>query len=140
MKRFLTASSFFIFLSILILSIGLIFKDVSIKIALYGALLDLSIWSLCLISSVFFILMSINYFALKLAGKPAKKGLTIAHILFQIISIIPLFYLIITSETVTSYEETSRLNLILILAFALFVVSVFIHLINFFSSMLLKKD
>ena len=141
MKKFIKKPQFFfIFLAILVLITGLIHKEGAIKLALYGTYIDLKSWSVCLFSSFFFILIAVNYASLTITQRTPKKVLTILHIVLQIVALIPLLYYIYSSDASTSYDEVSRMNIILILAFTLFIIATIIHLINFAASLLAKKD
>lgn len=115
--------------------------DISISYIHY--LINVDFW--CYITALYFGLMGINYLSLYWAKKQPNNWLTIAHITLQIVCIIP--YLI----SVFNLDETGSLiynnlpfqeNLsnILLIAFFIFLMSILVHLINFFSSLLLKKD
>ena len=131
---------FFLLLAIFILIIGLFFKENAIDIAIYSTLTDLSVWSICLFSMLFFILIAINYTSLSITLKTPKRGLTIAHIVLQILALIPLLYFIFSSGESRSYEQVSQMNIILILSFFIFIIATTIHLINFIISLIAKKD
>lgn len=131
---------FFLLLAIFILIVGLFFKENAIDIAIYSTLTDLSVWSICLFSMLFFILIAINYTSLSITLKTPKRGLTIAHIVLQILALIPLLYFIFSSGESRSYEQVSQMNIILILSFFIFIIATTIHLINFIISLIAKKD
>ncbi len=131
---------FFLLLAIITLIVGLLNKRNALEIAVYGTLIDLKIWSISLFSTLFFVLIAVNYASLSITNKPARKGLTILHIVLQVIAMIPLFYFIFQSDVSRSYDEISRMNIILILAFFIFMLATIIHLINFMMSLLSKKD
>ncbi|MCI2227966.1 hypothetical protein MC378_02220 [Polaribacter sp. MSW13] len=104
---------------------------------------DLKFWSA--ISAVFFGLIGLNYFALHWANKPAKKWLTIIHISLQILA----FILVLTRNNWNwigkQYsQEASLLNdhssFVIFVSFIIFIISIFIHLINFFTSLFLKSE
>lgn len=132
--------TFFIILAILILILGLFNKDGAIKLAVYGTYFNLKTWSVCLFSSVFFVLIAINYASLSITQKRPKRFLTILHIVLQVLALIPLIYFIFNAETNRSYEQVSQMNIILIAAFLLFIVATIIHLVNFIASLVAKKD
>lgn len=141
MKRFIDRPQlFFFFLALLVLVIGFLNKDSAIKLALYGTYIDLKSWSVCLFSSVFFVLIAVNYASLTITHKTPKRYLTIIHIVLQVLALVPLLYFILSSEATKSYDQVSQMNIILILAFALFIIATIIHLINFVASLLAKKD
>ena len=101
---------------------------------------DLSISLLCNISAVFFLLIGFNYYALLWVQKEPKKPLTIAHIILQLISLIPFILLIFSINfSKNNFSIFTNTNLILIISFIIFLISVFVHLINFFTSLFLKS-
>tara|TARA_R110001632_G_scaffold66891_3_gene157311 strand:- start:28 stop:453 length:426 start_codon:yes stop_codon:yes gene_type:complete len=141
MKKIITKPQyFFSLLALIMFIIGFIYKENSIELAFYGGIIDLDIWILNLFSALFFILIAINYASLSITQKQAKKGLTITHILIQIIAIVPLIYFTITSNSSKTYEEITIMNSILLLAFVVFILATLIHLINFVTSLVTKKD
>ncbi|QOD61164.1 hypothetical protein H9I45_01590 [Polaribacter haliotis] len=96
------------------------------------------------ISAVFFALIGFNYFSLAWAEKPPKKWLTITHISLQILSLL----LLLTKENWNwiGKENSQKLSifsdndqLIIAISISIFIFSIFIHLINFFTSLFLKK-
>lgn len=135
MKKFLkTPQAFFIFLSIITLIIGFIKKGNFIDLNYFMTFLKIDVWSLSVVSSVFYLLIGINYFSLILSGKKPRKILTIIHIVLQIVSIIPFFYIMITTNSSLSPESVTLNNIILAVSFVVFILSLVIHLINFFAS------
>ena len=131
---------FFIFLSIITLVSGYINQGADIQIALYGAFLNFSAWSICLFSTIFFVLIAVNYASLTITQRQPKKVLTVIHIILQVASIIPLLYFVYNANITRTYQEVSQMNIVLILTFILFIVATIIHLINFIASLLSKKD
>lgn len=93
---------------------------------------DVSISLLSNTAAIFFLLIGINYFSISWAKKTPKKALTSIHIFLQILTLIPYTILLIAPNYALSY-------FIFILAFIIFLVSLLIHFINFFSSLLLKR-
>tara|TARA_R110000787_G_scaffold286199_1_gene403693 strand:- start:7097 stop:7522 length:426 start_codon:yes stop_codon:yes gene_type:complete len=141
MRKIITKPQyFFTLLAIIMVAIGFFYKENAIELATSGVTIDLDIWSLSLISALFFILIAVNYASLTITQKKAKKGLTIIHILIQIIALIPLLYFIFNSESPKTYEEISGMNVILLLAFVMFLLATIIHLINFITSLVATKD
>lgn len=127
---------FFGFMPIL-LFIGLFFKSKTINIAYYGGIFPISFWSLCLVSTFFFLLIGCNYIALKWFDKEPKKTLTIIHFSLQILSFGLLLYVLKISEKNLDLDVVSFLFLI---SFLIFLLSVFVHFINFIASIFLKKE
>ena len=135
-KASLKIQYFFIFLALVMLIFGLLNKENSIPIAMYGVVLEINIFTFSIISTIFFLLVSINYFSLFILNKPSKLGFNSAHIFFQSLALILLFYVMLASTKTIDYSEVARLNIILILSTFLFIISVFLHLISFFSSLI----
>lgn len=135
MKKFLkTPQSFFISLSIITLIIGFIKKGSLIDLNYLANYLLIDVWSLCVISVILFILVSVNYASISFVGKKPRKILTIIHIALQLISIIPYYYIILTVDINTDSGDGITKNIILLLSFVVFILSLVIHLINFFAS------
>ena len=141
MKKILSKPQFFFFLlAVLFIIIGLIKKSSAIDVAIFGALVDLSVWSTCLFSALFFVLIGVNYASLTITEKHPKKGLTITHIILQVLALLPFTYVILSAGSSRSYEQVSQMNLILIFAFVIFILATIIHLINFVASILKRKE
>lgn len=131
---------FFLLLAVLLLVSGLINKGEVILISFESYYLNLDVWAAGLFSSIFFLLIAVNYASLTLTKKRSKKGLTIVHIVLQVIAIIPFLYYFFTADVKRSYEEIEFMNAIIVLSFVLFLLASFIHIINFMMSLLLKKE
>ena len=115
--------------------------DINISFIYY--LINVDFW--CYVSAVFFGLVGVNYLSLNLIKKNPKKGLTITHILLQILCLIPYLFAVFKLDENGTLKNTEFLNDIgfenyLIVGFILFILSIIIHLINFFISLLLKRD
>lgn len=100
---------------------------------------------LFLFSAVFFAMIGINYFSLSWTEKPPKKWLTIIHLALQIIALILLFtnnnWNWIRKKSLNEIEIINdNSNIIITLSFLTFILSVFFHLTNFFTSLFLKKE
>lgn len=131
---------FFLLLAVLLLVSGLINKGEVILISFESYYLNLDVWAAGLFSSIFFLLIAVNYASLTLTKKRPKKGLTIGHIVLQVIAIIPFLYYFFTADVKRSYDEIEFMNAIIVLSFVLFLLASFIHIINFMMSLLLKKE
>ena len=141
MKRILkTPQAFFITLAILIMIVGFLKSDSNLDLNYFLAFLLVDVWSVSLVSALFFILISVNYASLSLIGKKTKKPLTIIHIVLQVIALIPLLYFMIKATPESQPETVVQSNVILLISFVVFVISVIIHLINFFYSLLNKNN
>jgi hypothetical protein len=89
--------------------------------------------------------MGINYLSLYWVKKHPNNWLTSAHIILQIISLIPYLVSIFNLDEggnliATNLPFQENLNTILLISFFIFLASILVHLINFFSSLLLKGD
>lgn len=146
MKKILEKPHLFFFALIpLFIIVGLLNINVPINITISYIyyLINVDFW--CYISAVYCGLIGINYLSLNIIKKKPKKGLTFLHIVFQLLCIIPYFFAVFQLDENGYFPENSILNssafsTILVFCFLLFILSVFIHLINFFSSLLLKTD
>jgi len=114
--------------------------DLSISYIYY--LINVDFW--CYVSAVYFGLIGLNYLALNWANKTPKKALTVLHIILQIASLLPYLYAILNlDENGTLQKQTLfdiNLNSLFVVSFFLFLISIFIHLINFLDSLFLKRD
>lgn len=115
----------------------------NINISYIYYLINVDFW--CYVSAVYCGLIGINYLSLNIIKKNPKKGLTATHIILQLLCIIPYILAVFQLDEYGNYPENSFLNspifsTILVIGFAVFILSIVIHLINFFTSLLLKKD
>ncbi len=132
---------FFFGLVPLFLVIGFLKRDSFLNINVDYIYFDINISLICNISAVFFLLIGFNYYSLFWAQKTPKKTLTIIHIVLQLLTIIP-FLSVILSFKIDGNISTNFVsnNLILIVSFIVFLLSIFVHLINFFTSLFLKTE
>ncbi|ARV13947.1 hypothetical protein [Polaribacter sp. SA4-12] len=119
--------------------------DKTLDINIYDSYLVITHFHLYLFSAIFFAMIGINYFSLHWAEKPSKKGLTIVHIILQTVAIL----LILTNNSWNWIGQQSdagsqllndNSTIVIALSFLIFLLSTFIHLINFFTSLLLKTE
>ena len=147
MVKKIIAKPFLFFFGLIPLFIFLAFfsKDKLLDINIYDTYFVVPYFHFYLFSAIFSAMISFNYFALYWADKPPKKWLTIIHILLQLLALL----LIITSnkwnwlgnqntEEMMFINDNS--NLLIVISFLIFLLSVFIHFINFLVSLLLKKS
>ncbi|PQJ81555.1 hypothetical protein BTO16_02770 [Polaribacter glomeratus] len=97
----------------------------------------------CFISAVFFSLIGLNYFCLIWAKKEPNIWLTILHLFLQIASLTPFIYVIFSLKSDNKLPTNIFLSFVdldqaLVVSFMIFLFSIFIHLINFFTSLFLK--
>ncbi len=131
---------FFMFLAVLILISGFINKEEALLISFQNVYIDVDVWATSIFSSVFFVLISVNYFSLTITQRFPKKGLTIAHIILQVISLIPFLYYFYTADLDRIPDEIDFMNAILFFAFIIFLLASLLHVINFLASLLMKKE
>lgn len=118
-------------------------KPIDLNIQNIYFVIEMSHWYY--FSAVFFGLIGLNYFSLIWANKPPKKWLTITHLFLQIFSLI-LFFTIHNWNWIGK-QYPSELNIlndnsntVLFISLLVFILSAFIHLVNFFTSLLLKIE
>lgn len=139
-KKLKTPQAMFVLLAIFILVIGAYKKGTQLDLNYFLNFLYIDVWSVAIVSSVFFILMSVNYASLSIVGKKPHKMMTIAHIGLQIIALLPLVYFMMTAKKEAQPEKLAFSNTVLLISFVVFVVSVILHLINFFFSMIKRNN
>ena len=136
---------FFFSLIPLFIILGIVKRNIpiDIRISYIHYLINIDFW--CYITAVYFGLMGINYFSLQWVKKTLNKWLTLTHIVLQTICIIPYLIAIFNLDetgnlTYQNIPFQKQFGFVLLISFVLFLVSVLLHLINFFSALLLKKD
>ena len=116
---------------------------IDLDIVYINYLINVDFW--CFVSAVYFGLIGINYLALHWANKPPKKILSVLHFIFQILCLIPFLYAVFHLNENGELQKSIFLDYLnlrstLTNSFLLFLCSILIHLINFFSSLLLKRE
>jgi hypothetical protein len=136
---------FFFALIPLFVIIGFVKRDIpiNINISYIYYLINVDFW--CYITAVFFGLIGVNYLSLNWVKKYPNKWLTILHLILQVICVIPYLFAVFNLDKSGNFNnynlfQNNSFRNILIISFLLFLASVFVHLINFFSSLLLRKD
>ena len=137
--------SFFFTLIPIVLILGFIFKEKDIDINISYAYFLISYSDFSYFFAVFFGLIGLNYFSLYWGQKKPIKWMTRIHIILQAISLL-LFFTKDNWNWLGRNESPNELsmtldysNLILILSISIFIISAFIHLINFFVSLISKS-
>lgn len=145
-KLILKPHIFFFVLAILSLLLYVfINKELGFDLYIFTAYFSLPYKNLCFYGCFYFLLIGLNYWALVWLEKTPKKWLTISHIVLQVVAIILLLFSHQSSEK-TSEIMTNNGNIedtsvfLLFIAFIVFIISILVHLINFFSSLVLKRD
>ena len=124
----------------LCLLFGFFLKSSGIEIDFYGGNFTINYWALFVFSATFFGLIGVNYFALNIMNKPNKKWLTIVHLSLQTLAFVLLFFYIYQTQKENTNFHLEFLNLTLLIAVFIFLTASFIHLINFFLSLISKND
>lgn len=117
---------------------GYINKNLSINLEYLGGSLPINLWSVSLFSCIFYLLVSFNYIALNWTNKTPKKTLTILHIITQTLSFGVFYYYKVMFLNIEN-QSYNQINILLIVSFLLFILATFIHLINFFVSLMSKS-
>ena len=146
MKKIITKPHLFFFgLVPIFIFFSFLSDDKTLDINIYDTYFLFSYFHFYLFSATFFTMIAINYFALQWAEKPPKKGLTIIHILLQNIAI--LLFLTNNNWNWVGKQSGSEIqylndnsNIVIVISVLIFLLSVFIHLINFLTSILLKTE
>lgn len=146
MKKIIAKPHLFFFALVPIyILIGLIKKNtpIDLNITYIYYLINVDFW--CYVSAVYFALIGLNYFSLNWAQKKPNKWLTILHIILQIISSLPFLWTIFKLDKNGNLLEGDffalvKLESVLMISFILFLLSIFTHLINFFTSLFFKGD
>jgi len=144
MKKLISKPHLFFFgFAFAFILLGFCKTNISTNIPLFNTIFAFSPDFWCYISAVFFFLIGLNYFCLVWAKKEPKIWLTILHLFLQIISTLPFLFVVCYVTPTTKFLENNflyfmDLNQALILSFIVFLISIFIHLINFFTSLFLK--
>mgnify|MGYP005997030983 CR=1 FL=1 len=118
-------------------AIIMLFDTKTINLSYYGGKFEINLISFSLISIGYFALISLNYYFLKWMNKKVIKWISFLHIFFQIIATFFLFYVVRNADLFFK-EGTS--NIIITIAFFIFLISFFFHFINFVVSIFLKKE
>lgn len=118
-------------------------KPIDINISFVHYLINIDFW--CYISALFFTLIGINYLTLNWVKRQPNKILVVLHLLLQISSLVPFLFAIFSYDQTGSLPKNNMMNVdnlqyILLIALILFLTSIFIHFIVFFSSIFLKSE
>lgn len=146
MKKIISKPHLFFFgLVPLFIILALISRDKTIDISVHDTYFVISNYHICLFSAIFYAMIGINYFSLQWSNKPPKKWLTIVHLSLQTISLIPFLYSLLNSNSNGNFSTNNsigfaELHMILVISFLIFILSLLIHLINFFTSLFSKTD
>jgi len=141
MKRIISKPHLFFFGMIpFCLIVCFLYGKESINIAYYNVPISFDYVTIFSISSVFFGMIGLNYFSLILLKKEIKKGLTLLHLILQITSFVLFILYLFSMNNLESGQEKELLSFTFFISFFLFLVSILIHLINFFVSIFLQVE
>jgi hypothetical protein len=146
MKKIITKPHLFFFTLIpIVLILGFIFKEKDIDINISYAYFIISYSDFSYFFAVFFGLVGLNYFSLYWGNKKAIKWMTATHMILQVFSLFLFFtkdnwnWLSKNEHPTTIDMPMDYSNLVLISSILIFILSAFIHLINFFVSLISKS-
>ena len=146
MKKIISKPHLFFFALIpIVLIVGYLFKEKSIDINISYTYLIISYRNLSYFFLVFFGLMGLNYYSLYWGKKESIKWMTGTHIILQTLALL-LFFTKDNWNWLGKNNYPSELNLttdysnlLLVLSILIFIISTFIHLINFLVSLISKS-
>ena len=126
------------------LIVGYIKLNDIIDVSIYNSFFAIKVHYWCYFSALFTFMIGINYFMLHWAKKKTIQILSLFHIIFQIEAIIPFFIALFMINSKTSFSPSNPFSFIdfyevLTISFFIYLASIFIHLINFFSSLFLRR-
>ncbi|TXD45929.1 hypothetical protein [Polaribacter sp. IC073] len=136
---------FFFALALSFVILGFINRELSIDFNIGDVYYDFTVDFWFYISAIYFTLVGFNYLSLIWADKPPKKGLTILHVLLQILAL----FLLMTKHRWNwlGAQYPAEFNLlndhsetVIFISIILFISSILIHLLNFFVPLFLKKN
>lgn len=134
---------FFFFLMPVFFVAGLLGLKKSIDISFFSSYLVVRVSHWFFLATIFCALIGINYFLITWAKKKPNKILSIIHILLQSVASLP-FLICLYVLSSSDYLENESFNTfdfygILYLSFIIFLISIVVHIFNFFLS-LFQKD
>ena len=130
----------FLALAPIVLISGLINKGGTLVINIHDTYLVSDVWYIALYSTVFFLMIALNYQVISYAKKKPIRTFTIIHIALQLLSLLPLIYIFFTSTSEKSYDEEEQQNITLALSFLVFLLATVVHFINLILSLVRKKE
>lgn len=144
MQKIVTKPQYFFFtLSILAIISACIVSENGFFVNIFSVYLVIPFKSASILASIFFLLICINYFAISWVNKKANSILTIIHIILQVLAIILIIYggfEQTTNDYNQNYFQNSSIITFTFLGILVFILSIFIHLVNFFTSLFSKRD
>lgn len=142
MQKIITKPQYFFFtLSVVAILSAFIVSDNGFSVNIFSVYLTIPFKNATILASVFFLMISLNYYAITWANKKANTILTIIHIILQVLAAVLIIYggfeQVANNQNPLQSSDTITYTFIGIL---MFILSIFIHLVNFFTSLLSKKD
>lgn len=131
---------FFFSLIPLFIIVGVIRTGNVIDVSIYNTFFAVKTHHWCYFSAIFTGLIGLNYYVLYWAKKPTIQILSLFHILFQIAALIPFIYCVFFINTKTPFlTDSIDIYALLSASYILFVISIFLHVLNFSLGLILKK-
>lgn len=136
---------FFFALVPIFLILSLFRKDVIIDLYIQSTFIAIDVPFLCYLSAAFFALIGINYYVLHWGQKPTRASLTALHIIFLLPALMFFIYSMFSftkthGTIVDSYTSSLNDSLLFSVAMALFIIATLLHFVNFFMSLLAKRE
>lgn len=135
---------FFFGLVPLFILVSFLRNDANFDINIQDTYFVIRIPHLCYLSSAFFGLIGLNYYLLYWSKRPHKKALTSMHIIFQLISLLfyiySMFAISSNDHVQNGYPSSIDENSLFAVSFILFLIATILHFINFFLSLLSKRE
>lgn len=143
-KIFKTPHLFFFGLVPVFILISFFRSESNFDLNIYDTYVVIAISHLCYLSAGFFGLIGINYYVLHWAKKTHKQALTSMHITLQIASLLFFIYFMFSipgnNTLETAYPSPIDENSLFVVSFVLFLIATILHFINFFMSLLNKRE
>jgi len=143
-KIFNTPHLFFFGLIPVFILISLFRSGANFDLNIYETYVVISIPYVCYLSAAFFGLVGINYYVLHWAKKTHKRALTSMHVTLQIASLLFFIYFMFSipenNNLGTPYPSSIDENSLFVVSSILFLIATILHFINFFMSLLAKRE
>jgi len=144
LQKIITKPQYFFFtLSVVAILSAFIVSDNGFSVNIFSVYLTIPFKNTTILASVFFLMISLNYYAITWANKKANTTLTFIHIILQVIAAVLIIYggfeQVANNPNQNPFQSSATITFTFI-GILVFILSIFIHLVNFFTSLLSKKD